>query len=62
MSKWFTREWWQYLLEPKGKWNDVSWFTIIWCRMRGHSGGVVFYNASGLEPDMTCRNCGDDLG
>jgi hypothetical protein len=25
-------------------------------------GGVVWYNIAGFEPDMTCKNCGDDLG
>jgi len=24
--------------------------------------GVVWYDLRGLEPDMPCRNCGDDLG
>ncbi len=42
--------------------------TCFICRMRGHSDktgkayGVVFYNPNGYEPDMTCLNCGDDLG
>lgn len=35
--------------------------TII-CRWRGHPCGVVWYNLGGYEPNMTCKNCGDDLG
>jgi hypothetical protein len=37
-------------------------FRALLCRMRGHRCGVVWYNMSGYEPDMHCRNCGDDLG
>lgn len=53
--------WWQYVLEKRVS-NDVSWFTTIWCRMRGHPEGIVFYNFSGYEPDYSLKNCGDDLG
>ena len=31
------------------------------CRYKGHPYGVVWYNPNGLEPDMHCKNCGDDL-
>lgn len=31
------------------------------CRARNHPAGVVWYS-SGYEPDMTCRECGEDLG
>jgi hypothetical protein len=33
-----------------------------WCRLRGHPPGVRWYNPHGLEPDMHCQGCGDDLG
>ena len=38
-------------------------FTIrrMICRLRGHKCGV-WWNSHNLEPDMHCRNCGDDLG
>lgn len=59
--KWFMREWWSYLLEKKQR--DFSWLQVIRCRMRAHPAGVVWYNFSErLEPDMTCKSCGDDLG
>jgi len=39
-------------------------FTIrkFFCRLGGHKCGVWFYNPNGLEPDMHCMNCDDDLG
>jgi hypothetical protein len=57
---WFTINWWKYLLEKKSE--DVSWLEVIICRSKGHKCGVIWYNPGGLEPDMTCINCGDDLG
>lgn len=54
--EYFYWEWYKYLFkENKGLRN-------IWCRARGHPGGVVFYNPGGLEPSMDCENCGEDLG
>ena len=40
---------------------DGRW-QAVWCRLRNHPNGVVWYNAGGLDPDMTCKDCGDDLG
>jgi len=48
--------WWQYLLDKPC--NIRKFF----CRIRNHPGGVTWYNLSGLEPDMRCINCGDNLG
>lgn len=31
------------------------------CRTVGHA-DVVWYDVNGLEPDMHCRRCGEDLG
>lgn len=58
--KWFTFAWWKYLFEKKNP--DYHWYEVLWCRLRGHPTGVVWFNVGGLEPDMTCRGCGDDLG
>jgi hypothetical protein len=52
--------WWFYILEKPA--SDCSWPRAIVCRMRNHPKGVVWFNPSGLEPDMHCKNCGDDLG
>jgi hypothetical protein len=60
MSPWFTRDWWRYLLAPR-EWGHVSWPRTILCRLRGHPAGVYWYS-SGFEPDMHCKECGDDLG
>ena len=49
-----------YLLARKN--SDTSLIKTIVCRAKGHSCGVVWFNPSGLEPDMHCRNCNDDLG
>ena len=56
----FTRSFWKYALEPKG-YPDVSWLRVIICRWRGHPHKVVWEN-NGYVPNMTCTNCGDDLG
>lgn len=32
------------------------------CRWRSHPCGAIWYNPNGSEPDMHCKNCGDDLG
>ncbi len=50
----------RYLLH-KPRPIDTSWHRLIICRFRGHKDGVVWYNMSGIEPDMHCRNCGEDL-
>ncbi len=31
------------------------------CGWNGHA-GVAWYNVNGLEPDMHCLRCGEDLG
>ena len=61
--KWFKIGWWKYLLEPqKGWYNKTNRFIVFLCRAKGHPCGVWWYNTSALEPDMKCKNCGDDLG
>lgn len=55
----FTLAWWKYLFEKPRHYNILK---VALCRARGHPDGVVWYNPGGLEPDMHCRNCGDDLG
>jgi len=42
--------------------NGVSVWRAAWCRLRGHPDGPVFFDPIGTEPDMRCKNCGDDLG
>ena len=54
--RWTNKDWWSYLL---GKPLTLKAF---FCRASGHKCGVVWYNTTGMEPDMTCKGCGDDLG
>lgn len=56
MPVWLDYHWWRYVFaKHEGILN-------IWCRMRGHPNGVVWYRSYGLEPDMCCKDCGEDLG
>lgn len=61
---WLTKGWWNYILQAVDTDGERIGFRLraYICRWRGHPHGVVFYNASGLEPDMHCKNCADDLG
>jgi hypothetical protein len=52
---WISISWWKYLLE-----NPITW-RKFWCRMGGHKCGPIWYNVNGLEPDMRCQNCEDEL-
>jgi len=58
--KWFTKSWWEYLLEKPA--SDSNYLRSFICRVRNHPKGVWYYDPNGLEPDMHCKNCGDDLG
>lgn len=63
---WCYRDWWQYIFYPI-RWQQKIcdpwwWIRIPLCRWRGHPAGVQFFNPGAQEPDMTCRECGDDLG
>lgn len=62
MYKWFSKTWWKYLLEKPKHPEYCNWWYRILCRLKGHPNGVIFYNISGNEPDMRCKNCYDDLG
>lgn len=58
--QWFSKNLYQYLFAPRDP--DTLWWRVVLCRYWGHPHPVVWYNASGWEPDMHCTNCGDDLG
>jgi len=48
--------WWKFILsKPRN-------LRAIFCRMGQHKAGVWWFNMGGFEPDMHCKNCGDDLG
>ena len=50
----------KYLFSRKD--SDYTWMEVILCRLRNHPAGVIWHNLNGLEPDMTCKGCGDNLG
>lgn len=35
---------------------------IVWCRIKGHPNGVVFYRTYGDCPDTRCKDCGEEIG
>ena len=51
---------WKYLLGKSS--GDLGIIKTALCRARGHPNGVVWYNFCGSEPDMHCKDCGDNLG
>lgn len=61
MKHWY--HWLKYVFtEPTdyaGK-KPPTW-TQVWCRMKGHPSGPVFYNVGGAEPDWKCQDCGELL-
>jgi len=61
---WFYAAWWRYLLgKSNNRWPDRglgAYLRRVVCRARGHPAGIVFFNPGGLEPNMSCRNCGED--
>ncbi len=56
LTRWFSISWWTYLFK------DCTGIRNFFCRINGHKSGVVWYTCNGEEPDMTCKNCGEDLG
>lgn len=53
--------WYQYLFARR-VYSDIPWHTVIWCRIQNHPAGPIFYASDGVvEPDMHCKNCGDEL-
>lgn len=59
----FNGRWWWKLADYwSGPIRSVSYLFRCYCRASNHSYGVGWYNLTGLEPDMHCRGCGEDLG
>jgi hypothetical protein len=56
IDRWVRPSWWRYLLADCTGWRN------FWCRVRGHPYDVHWSNPYGLEPDMRCQNCDEDLG
>jgi hypothetical protein len=61
MLKWLSISWYIYLFEkPFHSRNWSTRFSRLVCRVNGHP-GPVWTNMNGLEPDMHCKNCGEEL-
>lgn len=59
----FTKEGRDYAWKHhRGDYDYITGIRRAWCRMHGHPAGVWFYNPNRMEPDMHCKNCGDDIG
>lgn len=63
--KWLSPWWYQYLFSDL-KWAyGEAWYwplKVIVCRIKGHPRGWVYYNPGGMEPDYSCKDCGDEIG
>jgi hypothetical protein len=63
VNRWLTLIWWRYILDDSfANKGYGTYLSRIWCRIRRHPSGPWFANAGGLEPDMRCKDCGEDLG
>lgn len=56
---------WRYWLRT-GRWRltftDETRVYRIYCRLRGHPRGEIYYNPGGIEPDHRCKDCGEEIG
>lgn len=59
--KWFSIWWYRYLFRKADDIGYVNWWTRLKCRYHNHPAGVWWYNSHGLEPDWSCKGCGDEL-
>ena len=56
---------WRWWLKH-GRWRfvfteETRWFRI-WCRIRGHPSGEIYWNPGGDEPNHHCEDCGEEIG
>jgi hypothetical protein len=60
----FEDQWYEFL----GRWECFcddfeQWKRAQECRWKGHAGPIWYtLNLDATEPDMHCKNCGEDLG
>ena len=59
--RYFTLAWYQYLFSKPDDSGYCNWIRRLICRAKGHPCGPWYYNPGGLEPDMTCQDCGDEI-
>lgn len=66
-DEWLNGRLWRWLSSHDWRWAEqvsraAAYLFRCQCRARSHPYGVVWYNVGGLEPDMHCNGCGEDLG
>lgn len=71
VPRWLTRDWYAYLLRRPDHYDRAlgwaytnrvaDYANRVWCRLRGHPAGVIWFNPGALEPDNHCKNCGDEI-
>lgn len=64
IQHYFDYWFWEYLLKDT-KYSDknyCSYLNRILCRYANHPSGVWWFNSCSSEPDMCCKECGEDLG
>lgn len=66
-DEWLNGRLWQWIQNHDWRWSwwisrQLAYLFRCQCRARNHPYGVGWYNVGGLEPDMTCTGCGEDLG
>jgi len=49
----------KYIFEPPVK--GTGYITAVFCRAASHPAGMTWYS-NGMEPDYTCKGCGDNCG
>lgn len=62
--RWFNIWWWKYIFEKRTDYQkgyEISFTKIIFCRIKNHPHGQIFYNSGGYEPDNHCVDCGDEI-
>ena len=63
---WNPRWWPEYvrylLYEPVDYKKTPPTWEQVWCRVKGHPNGPIFYDLSGTEPNWKCSDCGEYLG
>lgn len=61
LLRFITPAWYGYMFSFDDNYCLTEKVGIIWCRIRMHPNGPVWFTPGGLEPDMHCKDCGEGL-
>lgn len=63
--KWLRLCWYSHLFDFSYSgcptFSFMEKLVVIRCRAKEHPNGPTWFNPGGFEPDMTCRDCGDEI-